>query len=731
MMSTIYKGIQMSLESFQAPFGGVAIREPASGVTRSLPVFEGKGMAISIDEQAAQSLLELQHPKKKSTTDQYIFQRRNLVTEKASTRPSTQPQDDTSVNVVRDTPSPADAETRADTEKSNSEGDTEILNVDEERGEIVSNTVGLEERTVELDDGQAGSDPGKTPESRPPLDEDQAGSNLRQGHVALAGPNPEPMHEDFVAIVYPQVHESLKHTNEEHVHLENPFSLFGTLSSMKNLDDAFTFGDQFLNDKPTKEELGKANVEAEVESMVTVPIHQDSSSAPPLSTPIIDLTHPKPVSPSTAHVSALEQICANFEKKNKVQDQTTQALSSRIFMLENHDLYSKIDNYINETVKDVVNNALQAPVRERFRELSEFDMKEILYDWMFKSGSYQSQPEHSALYEALEASMDRENSSSKQKTNPQSEQHVDDIPILDDVHISEIEDTNAAHLPKIKTRPDWLKPVPKKERPKTPVPDWAVPLNDLPDIANNWDNAITNAYKDLEENKLIRKTGDMGSFIKWYCKQIGKSKLSKANLEGPAFKVVRPFHTNNISLQFHMEEYHLLLTYQIDLVNPKGNRVVPDVSKPLPLGGPPGDKDRRNALSISMLKAAYYPDFGLEELVPSLWIESEREYDISAAYVRSHLKFLSVISLKTFSRYCYTFLRVCKADYKEYKISKADFKNLHPNDFEDLYRLHLQGNLNHLSGADKVHLFNAVNLWIRNIVIRKRVKDLQLGIESY
>ncbi|GKD02703.1 hypothetical protein Tco_1177677 [Tanacetum coccineum] len=37
-----------------------------------------------------------------------------------------------------------------------------------------------------------------------------------------------------------------------------------------------------------------------------------------------------------------------------------------------------------------------------------------------------------------------------------------------------------------------------------------------------------------------------------------------------------------------MEECHLLLTDQIDLVNPKGHRVVPNVSKPLPLGGPPG-----------------------------------------------------------------------------------------------------------------------------------------------
>ncbi|GJV79195.1 hypothetical protein Tco_1515065 [Tanacetum coccineum] len=173
-----------------------------------------------------------------------------------------------------------------------------------------------------------------------------------------------------------------------------------------------------------------------------------------------------------------------------------------------------------------------------------------------------------------------------------------------------------------------------------------------------------------------------------------------------------------------MEECHLLLTDQIDLVNPEGNRVVPDVSKPLPLGGPPSQvtiqtqyffnkdmeyliasvKERRNALSISKLIAAYYPDFRLEEFVQSLWIKSECDYDISAAYVRSHMRILSV---------------------------EADFKNLHSNDFKDLYLLHLQGKLNHLSGTYKLHLFNAVNLWIRNLVIRQRVEDLQLGIESY
>ncbi|GJS36475.1 hypothetical protein Tco_0534857 [Tanacetum coccineum] len=47
-------------------------------------------------------------------------------------------------------------------------------------------------------------------------------------------------------------------------------------------------------------------------------------------------------------------------------------------------------------------------------------------------------------------------------------------------------------------------------------------------------------------------------------------------------------------------------------------------------------KSKKLPLSISKLKAARYLDFGLEELVPSLWVESEREYDISAVYGITH-----------------------------------------------------------------------------------------------
>nr|GEW26327.1 hypothetical protein [Tanacetum cinerariifolium] len=100
----------------------------------------------------------------------------------------------------------SDAETRADTDKTNSEGDTEILNVGEEQEEYVSNKVDLEEKTAKINEGQAGSDPGKTPKSRPSpervlIEEGQAGPNPGQSHMALDGPNPEPMHEYFVATV--------------------------------------------------------------------------------------------------------------------------------------------------------------------------------------------------------------------------------------------------------------------------------------------------------------------------------------------------------------------------------------------------------------------------------------------------------------------------------------------------------------------------------------------------
>ncbi|GKA01372.1 hypothetical protein Tco_0674037 [Tanacetum coccineum] len=221
--------------------------------------------------------------------------------------------------------------------------------------------------------------------------------------------NPEPTHDEFMADLYPKVQESLKFLADEHVILEDPLSSTGTLSSMKNLEDAYAIRDQFINDKSTDDELRKLNVEAEVVSMVTVPIYQASSSVPPLSTRVIDLSPPKLASSTklVERVAALEKKLSDLEHNNKNLDNITQNLRYRVYTLELRDLPHKINEEVHENVKEVVQIALLAPLRDRFRDLSEEDMKEMLHQMMFETGSYKSLPEHIALYESLEVSMER------------------------------------------------------------------------------------------------------------------------------------------------------------------------------------------------------------------------------------------------------------------------------------------------------------------------------------
>ncbi|GKF88476.1 hypothetical protein Tco_0259353, partial [Tanacetum coccineum] len=84
--------------------------------------------------------------------------------------------------------------------------------------------------------------------------------------------------------------QHLKLPTEGEVRLEEPASSNGTLSSLQNLDKDLSFTNQFLAEKSQPDEPKKTNNETEVQSMVTVPIHQDTSSVPLLTTPIIDLT---------------------------------------------------------------------------------------------------------------------------------------------------------------------------------------------------------------------------------------------------------------------------------------------------------------------------------------------------------------------------------------------------------------------------------------------------------
>nr|GEW31467.1 hypothetical protein [Tanacetum cinerariifolium] len=366
---------------------------------RKLPDVEGKGKGNVTDEQVAQSLVDLQKPKKQNSTN--------------------------------------DAETIADMEESNNETDTEILNVIE----ILDQTL----------------------------------------------------------VKHPSLGLYQSPTTEDQVHIENPPSLSETLSSIKNLGDVFTFGDQFLNDKLRKEEPRRANVETEVESMVTVPIHQASSSVPLLSPPIINLSHPKPVSPPVqeliitakttttitlpppplrpprstidldlaTRVSALEMRSADFEQKNKLQDKTTQALASKIYKshLDHTTLYEALEASMQHENNDELHAAL---TKSRKRRCNDQDPPPPSLEESDRS----KKKKHDSNVSALKQPPVKKSSSWKTSDSREA-------PLAPPKY------TGAAHLPKIKTRPDWLTSLPEDETPKTPEPDWVIPPYDLLETENN------------------------------------------------------------------------------------------------------------------------------------------------------------------------------------------------------------------------------------------------------
>nr|GEW33574.1 hypothetical protein [Tanacetum cinerariifolium] len=95
---------------------------------------------------------------------------------------------------------------------------------------------------------------------------------------------------------------------------------------------------------------------------------------------------------------------------------------------------------------------------------------------------------------------------------------------------------------------------------------------------------------------------------------------------------------SSIELEYNMKQCYLALSDQLDWVNPKGDRCPYDLSKLLPLQGPPryltipfdfffnNDLDhlgtrnmkRKNSASITKIKAAKYKVEGIEDMIPRL-----------------------------------------------------------------------------------------------------------------
>nr|GEV06622.1 integrase, catalytic region, zinc finger, CCHC-type, peptidase aspartic, catalytic [Tanacetum cinerariifolium] len=389
----VERALEESLKSMydvpRGPLPPVVIREPESGKYQPLPEVSRKGKEKVIKEKVACDLLTLQTPKKKSPADRYIFQRRTSTPTGSS---------------VHD-------------ESSSLYAELGLIDGEEESKEDVPGA-----DAGGQGEGQAGPDPdpGNAETSQPiPSLVVHAGSDREHMDLDVADvstqPPPEQMDEGFTATAYLKVQENLKLTVKEHVILEEPASSSRTLSSLQHLTKDLSFGDLFFSDKPSEADNDKATAETKVESMVSVTIQQDMSSILPMTSPIIDLTS-RPESPKmhqllkatatetttttttttilpppsqqqqsttdammTKRIDELEHIMADLIQKNKRLEQRLDSPGARLYTLEQLEIPYQVSKAVDEVVTNAVDWAMQAPLQNRFKDLPEANMKEILH----------------------------------------------------------------------------------------------------------------------------------------------------------------------------------------------------------------------------------------------------------------------------------------------------------------------------------------------------------------
>nr|GFA73885.1 hypothetical protein [Tanacetum cinerariifolium] len=171
----------------------------------------------------------------------------------------------------------------------------------------------------------------------------------------------------------------------------------------------------------------------------------------------------------------------------------------RLYTLEQLDIPQQVSITVSEVVMDAVDWAMQAPLRNHFRDLPEADMKEILHQRMWESDSYKSHEDHMQLFEALEKSTNRDHS----------EELAQDL--------AEARKKKKKSRESPKTPPGSPShqppppPPPAEERPTTPEPAWSIRSSDVPVPTNNLASALAANYSPPPEDSLLEQTGDIAT----------------------------------------------------------------------------------------------------------------------------------------------------------------------------------------------------------------------------
>ncbi|GJU11715.1 hypothetical protein Tco_1134111 [Tanacetum coccineum] len=183
--------------------------------------------------------------------------------------------------------------------------------------------------------------------------------------------------------------------------------------------------------------------------------------------------------------------------------------------------------------------------------------------------------------------------------------------------------------------------------------------------------------------------------------------LTQETLLGPAFKLLKGTRTNYAELEYDFEECYKALSEKLDWVNLEGGDYPFDLTKPLPLVM----NENRHMVPVD-----YFFNNDLKCLQGGILTMTDQRKTFYG-YARGLEPTHDVYSTK----------RILAVT----RVEEGDFPRLRINDIEDMLILIVQNRLINLSGDDVSDFAIALRMFTRSMVIQKRVKDLQLGVESY
>ncbi|GJT57142.1 hypothetical protein Tco_0992196 [Tanacetum coccineum] len=253
------------------------------------------------------------------------------------------------------------------------------------------------------------------------------------------------------------------------------------------------------------------------------------------------------------------------------------------------------------------------------------------------------------------------------------------------------------------------------------------------------------SLKDFDE--LMSTPIDFSGYI---LNRLKLENLTQEILLGLAFRLLKGTYSNYDELEYDFEECYKALSEKLDWENPEGGDYLFDLSKPLPLikrrkrQRVPVEYFINNDLkylkggvstmtyttSTTKTKAAQYDLPGIQDMVPNIWSPVKVAYDKYVLWGISHRR--------EHRRSFYAFTRGMKSRGDVYStkhilaVTHVKVMRKHRYGYleEIVVRRADNNRLTNLSGDDVADFAIALRMFTRSLVIQKRVRDLQLGVEN-